>query len=136
MSISGQATRQEKIIVAIRTTSFRLDIPLASYNSESGTIDPLSLDSNYLITLLKLSNLKFKDNEQRKESLMAALQSLKEQEVEPAIETKEERRIRKRQEGLRLQASTSAIKGNYSTGEGIRYGDTLLDDDDDDDSSD
>ena len=136
MSISGHATRQEKIIVAIRTTSFRLDIPLASYNSESGTIEPLSLDSNYLITLLKLSNLKFKDNEQRKESLMTALQSLKEQQVEPATETKEERRIRKRQEGLRLQASTSAIKGNYSTGEGIRYGDTLLDDDDDDDSSD
>ena len=136
MSISGHATRQEKIIVAIRTTSFRLDIPLASYNSESGTIEPLSLDSNYLITLLKLSNLKFRDNEQRKESLMTALQSLKEQQVEPATETKEQRRIRKRQEGLRLQASTSAIKGNYSTGEGIRYGDTLLDDDDDDDSSD
>lgn len=134
MSISGHATPQEKIIVAVRTTSFRLDIPLASYDSESGTINPLSSDTNYLTTLLTLANLKFKENEQRKKSLMTALQSLTEQQTEITKETKEERRLRKREEGLRLQASTKAIKGNYSTGEGIRYGDTL--DDDDDKSSD
>lgn len=134
MSISGHATPQEKIIVAVRTTSFRLDIPLASYDSESGTINPLSSDTNYLTTLLTLANLKFKENEQRKKSLMTALQSLTEQQTEITKETKEGRRLRKREEGLRLQASTKAIKGNYSTGEGIRYGDTL--DDDDDKSSD
>jgi len=134
MSISGHATPQEKIIVAIRTTSFRIDIPLASYNSESGTVKPLGFDNNYLFTLLKLANLKFHENEQRKDSLMTALQSLTEPQAEEVKETKEERRLRKREEGLRLQASSKAIKGNYSTGEGIRYGDTL--DDDDDESSD
>jgi hypothetical protein len=130
MSISGHATPQEKIIVAIRTTSFRLDIPLASYNSESSTINPLGLESNYLRTLLNLANLKFKENEQRKESLLTALQYLKEKQYETTKETKEERRIRKQKEGLKVQASTKAIKGSYSTGEGIRYGDTLDDDDD------
>lgn len=60
---------------------------------------------------------------------MAALQSLQEKPVEQAKETKVARRIRKREEGLRLQASSKGISGNYSTGEGIRYGDTLLNDD-------
>lgn len=133
MSISSQGTPQEKIIVAIRTTAFRLDIPLASYHSESGAINSLGLTSEYLITLLKLANLRFKENEQRKDLLMMTLRELNKQPTEPAKETKEERRVRKREEGLKLQASTKAILGNYSTGEGIRYGDTL---DDDNESSD
>jgi hypothetical protein len=129
MSISGYATPQQKVIIAIRTTSLHLDIPLASYDSETNTVIPLGLTATYLYSLLKLANVKFKENERRKVSLMAALQSFQEQPVKQAKETKEARRIRKREEGLRLQASLKGISGNYSTGEGIRYGDTLLNDD-------
>jgi tRNA(Phe) wybutosine-synthesizing methylase Tyw3 len=116
MSISGYATPQEKIIVAIRTTSLHLDIPLASYDSETSTVMLLGLTATYLGNLLNLANIKFKENEQRKDSLIAALQSLQEQPVEQVKETKEARRIRKREEGLRLQASSSkGITGNDST---------------------
>jgi tRNA(Phe) wybutosine-synthesizing methylase Tyw3 len=78
MSISGHATPQEKIMVAIRTTSLHLDIPLASYDSETSTVMLLGLTATYLGNLLNLANIKFKENEQRKDSLIAALQSLQE----------------------------------------------------------
>jgi tRNA wybutosine-synthesizing protein 3 len=136
MSISGHGTPQEKVIVAIRTNSLHLDIPLASYDSKWSTVIPLGLSAIYLRSLLKLANRRFKENERRKESLVVALQSLLDHPglVGQVKETKEVRRMRKREEGLRLQASSRGITGNYSTGEGIQYGDTLFNDDDEDSS--
>jgi tRNA(Phe) wybutosine-synthesizing methylase Tyw3 len=117
MSISGAATPKEKIIVAVRTTAIRLEIPLATCDV-NGRIRPFGLSQEYLNTLVKLVNDKFEENEVRKKSLLASLRlafEMRESQSMDGItqtETKDERRIRKRKEGLMLQQAASRIKGN------------------------
>jgi hypothetical protein len=117
MSISGAATPKEKIIVAVRTTAIRLEIPLATCDG-NGRIRPFGLSQEYLNTLVKLVNGKFEENEVRKQSLLASLRlafKMKESHSMDGItqtETKDERRIRKRKEGLMLQQAASRIKDN------------------------
>jgi tRNA wybutosine-synthesizing protein 3 len=104
IAISGFATAQEKIIVAIRTNAIRLDVPLGIYNPQTRHIHLSGLGAEYLHSLLKLVNVKFGENESRKENLVKALQhAFNATESQSPAETKEERRLRKREEGLRLQ---------------------------------
>jgi hypothetical protein len=130
LSISGAATPREKIIVAIRTTAIRLDIPLASCDTNS-IIRPFGLTGEYLETLFILVNDKFDENEARKQSLLASLRrafvSHQTQAVLQQIpsETKDQRRIRKRIEGLKLQETSSRVKEN--TNEDDEDPDDILD---------
>jgi len=113
ISISSVSTPQEKVLVAIRTTAIRLDIPLASYNAETQIIHPLDLSQEYLIFLLKLVNDTFHENELRKQNLLETLRkSFTTSKVESTSETKEERRIKKRQEGLKRQAACNQANDN------------------------
>jgi tRNA wybutosine-synthesizing protein 3 len=113
ISISSTSRPQEKVLVAIRTTAIRLDIPLASYDTSRQTIRPLGLTRAYLLALLHLVNDKFADNELRKQNLFETLQkSFSSSKVTATQETKEERKIRKRRQGLRAQASLQGNKHN------------------------
>jgi tRNA wybutosine-synthesizing protein 3 len=104
IAISGAATSQEKIIVAIRTNSIRLDVPLGVYNAQTGYIHTFGLGAEYLHSLLQLVKVKFGENDSRKENLVKALQhAFNATESQSPAETKEEKRLRKREEGLRLQ---------------------------------
>jgi tRNA(Phe) wybutosine-synthesizing methylase Tyw3 len=107
LSISAAGTPQEKIIAAIRTTAIRLDVPLASFDTITRTVRPFGLNHAYLITLINLVNEKFHENEIRKQKLFNSLQELFSLQGS-VVETKEERRVRKRMEGLQLQASQKA----------------------------
>jgi tRNA(Phe) wybutosine-synthesizing methylase Tyw3 len=106
MSISSATTPQEKVIVAIRTTAIRLDVPLAAYDTETRSLRPFGLGRGYLITLFNLVNAKFRENELRKQALLESLRrSISTESFATLPETKEERRIKKRQEGLKRQAA-------------------------------
>jgi tRNA(Phe) wybutosine-synthesizing methylase Tyw3 len=114
IALSGVATAQEKIIVAIRTNAVRLDVPLGDYNPQTGYIHLFGLGAEYLNSLLKLVNVKFGENESRKENLVKALQhKFKATESQSPAETKEERRRRKREEGLRLQGLKNQKQVTY-----------------------
>jgi tRNA(Phe) wybutosine-synthesizing methylase Tyw3 len=104
IAISSVAAAQEKIVVAIRTNAIRLDVPLGVYIPQTGCIHLFGLGTEYLHSLIKLVNIKFGENESRKETLVKALQhAFSAIESQSLAETKEERRARKREEGLRLQ---------------------------------
>jgi len=109
ISISAVATPQEKVLAAIRTTAIRVDVPLASCVGENQTIRPFGLTREYLVNLLKIINDKFEENEQRKKKLLASLKEAHAQHTSTASETKDQRKARKREEGLRLQAAKSEI---------------------------
>jgi tRNA(Phe) wybutosine-synthesizing methylase Tyw3 len=116
ISISSTSTPQEKVLVAIRTTAIRLDIPLAYYDENNRTIRLLGLTRGYLCNLFGLVNDKFQENEERKQSLIEALQkSFTSPKVESTQDTKEERRIEKRLEGLRKQAAGKQVNNVTTT---------------------
>lgn len=106
ISVSGLGSLQEKVLVAIRTTAIRAEIPLASYDSETYEIRPFNLTHEYLVNLISIINEKFVENNLRKEKLQHHLRLLFNiQESISMDETKEERRNRKRLEGLETQAT-------------------------------
>ena len=126
ISVSAVGTPQEKALVAIRTTAIRADVPLASYDGENQTIRPFGLTREYLLILLQIINDKFEENEQRKQRLLGSLNEVQAQQTTTASETKDQRRTRKREEGLKLQAAKSEIPHNTTRNEG--EGDDILDD--------
>lgn len=106
ISISGLGSPQEKVLVGIRTTAIRAEIPLASYDRETSEIRPFGLTCEYLLNLISIMNEKFAENNSRKQKLQDHLRSLfSTQEFNSLNETKEQRRNRKRLEGLQTQAS-------------------------------
>jgi tRNA(Phe) wybutosine-synthesizing methylase Tyw3 len=127
MSLSSPSTPHEKVLVAIRTTAIRLDIPLASYDTNANILRPLGVSRGYLISLLRLVNEKFSDNEMRKENLLATIRKTFQSERKTTPETKEERRLRKRQEGLKVQAANNQEKRSSADTQDIEYEDTLDD---------
>jgi tRNA wybutosine-synthesizing protein 3 len=116
ISISSTSTPQEKVLVAIRTTAIRLDIPLACYDEDNQDIRFLGLTRVYLSNLFGLVNGKFQENEERKQRLIEALQkSFSSPRIESTQATKEERRMKKRLEGLRKQAAGKHVNDVTAT---------------------
>jgi tRNA(Phe) wybutosine-synthesizing methylase Tyw3 len=106
MSVSVVGNPQEKVLVAIRTNAIRLEIPLASFDQDSEEIRPFGVTRQYLLNLIAIINEKFVENESRKQKLLRELQLLfSSQQIESPDESKEERRNRKRLEGLQVQAA-------------------------------
>ena len=106
ISVSGLGSLQEKVLVAIRTTAIRAEIPLAWYDSETYEIQPFNLTREYLVNLISIINEKFVKNNLRKEKLQHHLRLLFNTHESVSVdETKEERRNRKRLEGLQTQAT-------------------------------
>jgi tRNA wybutosine-synthesizing protein 3 len=103
MSISASGTPQEKILVGIRTTAIRVDIPIAVYDDR--VVRPLGLTRGYLNWLFHFLDDKFQENERRKQALFISVQN-QFTKTAPAVESKDDRRIRKRMEGLKLQAQS------------------------------
>ena len=128
IAISAVATPQEKILVAFRTTAIRLDIPLGAYDEQSRHLSLFGLGVEYLRSLLKLVNIKFRENESRKDNLFKALQqSFNTTVLHRPAETKEERRTRKREEGIKLQRRKNQIQTtNYDQNENIDALDSYL----------
>jgi tRNA(Phe) wybutosine-synthesizing methylase Tyw3 len=109
ISISGLNTAQEKVIVAVRTTSFRLDVPLASYDEQSQLIRPFGFSRDNLASLIFQIDEMFRANTDRKDRLVHSLrEAFQSQILQVGLETKEERRARKRIEGMHLQAAKNA----------------------------
>ena len=130
ISTSSLGTPHEKVLVAIRTTAIRADIPLATYDIE---IRPLGLTREYLVNLITIINEKFVENNLRRQNLEDNLRRLFDtHETHFPHETKEERRNRKRLEGLQTQAArkdnpTELIENNESPGLDILSDDVHLD---------
>ncbi|KAK9373171.1 methyltransferase TYW3-domain-containing protein [Lipomyces chichibuensis] len=89
-------------ILAVRC-SLRIDAPVG-YLSTSGDSVVLLVDDNYLKTLMQMSIERFTENRRRTDRFFEGVKkSFNLGDVEERVETKEERRIRKREEGLRKQ---------------------------------
>jgi tRNA(Phe) wybutosine-synthesizing methylase Tyw3 len=102
VSISALDSQQEKVLVAIRTTAIRMEVPLASYNEEISTVSPFGLTSSFLVSLIKIINCKFDENERRKQKLLQSLQQFFQKQCNQEVkETKQERWERMRAEGLK-----------------------------------
>lgn len=113
ISISAVGTPQEKVLAAIRTTAIRLDVPLACYVGKNGTIRPFGLSREYLVNLFNIINNKFEENELRKLKLFNSLRDLfSTLQSAPSSETKDQRRARKREDGLKLQAAKNQMQSN------------------------
>jgi tRNA wybutosine-synthesizing protein 3 len=113
ISISALGTPQEKVLAAIRTTAIRLDVPLACYFGENGAIRPFGLTREYLVNLFNLINNKFEENELRKLKLFKSLQdSFSIPQSASSNETKDQRRVRKREDGLKLQTAKNQMPHN------------------------
>ena len=128
MSISTPATPQEKILVAIRTSAIRLDIPLGSFDVDNQTVRPFGLAKVYLANLLRMVNEKFCENERRKHALFTSLENAFEKPKCSTPETKEERRARKRAEGLSLQKNAGLEKiktSNFNRDHNYTFGSTI-----------
>lgn len=96
-------TPSRRHMLAIRSTH-KIDTPIA-YLDHDGSIRSL-VDPTYLYTLVLMSNDKFTSNQNR----MNAFEQIMEKEVqqrtiEVSTETKEQRRERKRREGMARQQS-------------------------------
>jgi len=63
----------------------------------------------------------------RKENLLATIRKTFQSERKTTPETKEERRLRKRQEGLKVQAANNQEKRSSADTQDIEYEDTLDD---------
>jgi|SRR5271163_682545 len=106
ISVSGLQAPAEKILVAIRTTAIRVDVPLAICDPEKSTIQLFGLTRGFLLSLLSIINDKFAENGTRKIKLVQMFrQTCIAEQPRGSMETKDERRVRKREEGLNLQAS-------------------------------
>lgn len=111
-------------IVAIRI-SIRLDVPIG-YLDESGAPGEHKLvcfvDESYLEIITKLSVDRFNENEKRMGALFKAIEAM---EVKPAVqkETFEQRRERKRREGLERQRLKSEAQA-AGAGQQDAQGDT------------
>lgn len=125
ISVSSVGTPQEKVLVAIRTTAIRADVPLASYDGENQSIRPFGLTREYFLNLLQIINDKFEKNQLRKQKLLTSLNEVHARQTTTPSETKDQRRARKREEGLKLQATKSEIQHNTTHNE---RGDEILDD--------
>jgi tRNA wybutosine-synthesizing protein 3 len=129
ISISALGTPQEKVLVAVRTTAIGIQIPLACYEEETRTVKPFGLTRSYLVHIIRIINDKFQDNDLRKQRLFASLQeTFTNQPSEVFKESKEERRTRKRLEGLKLQAMGRKVHGDNSHERSTQETDTLYDD--------
>ena len=126
ISVSSVGTPQEKVLVAVRTTAIRADVPLASYDGEYQSIRPFGLTREYFLNLIQIINDKFEKNELRKQKLLTLLNEVHAQQTTTPSETKDQRRARKREEGLKLQATKSKIQ--HDTTHNEREGDAILDD--------
>jgi tRNA wybutosine-synthesizing protein 3 len=94
-------------LVAIRI-SIKLDIPIGYLNVESQDV---FVTEEYLNLVTKLSLERFKENEKKLKQLYDAIEVLN-TTVEQHIETKEERRDRKRREGLERQQKQQEEKSS------------------------
>src|SRR5271155_591261 len=74
ISVSALGSQQEKVLIAIRTTAIRLDVPLAAYHGDTRTVRPLGLTHAYLVSLFNLINDRFNENEKRKQDLFNLVQ--------------------------------------------------------------
>lgn len=111
ISISASGTLQEKVIVAIRTSAIRTDVPLASYDRDAQEIRPFELNRGYLIRLLSLINERFQENELRRRHLYNLLHKALRNPTANA-ETKDQRRTRKRAEGIKQKPAGSQNQEN------------------------
>lgn len=87
--------------VAIRT-SLSLDVPIGVYNEADGRVVPL-VDANYIRILTKLAHDRFLENERKTQLLYDKINTeivLAKPAEKAHVETKEERKARKIQEGM------------------------------------
>ncbi|KAI9495415.1 methyltransferase TYW3-domain-containing protein [Zychaea mexicana] len=111
---SGITASRTREMLAIRSTH-KIDTPIGYVDTKSGDIKCL-VDPTYLFLLLHMSNAKFTQNAERMKAFEEMM--LKEVEVKDAVsvaETKEERRERKRKEGLAKAATVSNNKEKINT---------------------
>ncbi|KAK9489307.1 methyltransferase TYW3-domain-containing protein [Lipomyces doorenjongii] len=89
-------------ILAVRC-SLRIDAPVGYLSTAGDSVVPL-VDDNYLKTLMQMSIERFIENRRRADRFFEGVKkSFNLGDVEERVETKEARRIRKREEGLRRQ---------------------------------
>ncbi|KAK9366328.1 tRNA wybutosine-synthesizing protein [Lipomyces kononenkoae] len=89
-------------IVAVRC-SLRIDAPVGYLSPSGESIVPL-VDDNYLKTLMQMSIERYMENRRRTDRFFESLKkSFNLGDANKSVESKEERRIRKREEGLRKQ---------------------------------
>ncbi|KAJ2961262.1 hypothetical protein NQZ79_g3505 [Umbelopsis isabellina] len=96
---SGITPSKTRHMLAIRSTH-KLDVPIASVDPTTQRIH-LLVDTTYLYVLLRLSNQKFTQNIDRMKKFEQAVET--QLLVKDQMETKEQRRERKRREGLERQ---------------------------------
>lgn len=96
---SGITPSKARHMLAIRSTH-KLDTPIAYVDASTGHIYCL-VDLSYIHLLLCMSNEKFEQNMQRMKAFEAMIEKeIQERNTVSAGETKEERRERKRKEGM------------------------------------
>ena len=76
ISISALNTASEKVLLAIRTTAIRADVPLASYEGNNRIIRPFGLSDGYIASLLRILNEKFDENAFRRGKLFTSIQEM------------------------------------------------------------
>lgn len=94
-------------IVGVRI-SIKLDVPIGYLNEEENLA--LVVSKGYLELLTKLSLDRFQENERKIAQLYGAIEKMSNVEVKKAVESKEERRIRKVAEGLERRECVKAQK--------------------------
>jgi len=106
ISVSGLQSPAEKILLAIRTTAIRVDVPLGIRDPETPRIRLFGVTDEFLLSVLDIVNDKFMENDARKVKLVQKFRQMCiEEQSRRNVETKDERRKRKRAEGLGLQAT-------------------------------
>ena len=114
ISFSGLGTTSEKVLIAIRTTAVRVDVPLASYDGETRTIRPFGSSEGYLINLPRILNEKFDQNESRKAKLFQSLQQLLIPKSSAAVEeTPDEPKTRTRKHGRKFHVAKNRAKKGF-----------------------
>lgn len=95
--------------VAIRI-SIRLDVPIGFWNQDGEIVSVV--DESYIKMITKLTYDRFLENERKMELLRTRIDEeiMKVKEKEPKIETKEERKQRKMQEGLARRDDVRKVK--------------------------
>jgi tRNA wybutosine-synthesizing protein 3 len=74
ISVSALESVQEKVLVAVRTTAIRAEVPLASYSKPHHGVVPFNGVSHaFLACMIHIINDKFEENERRKQKLFLSL---------------------------------------------------------------
>lgn len=88
----------------------RIEMPIARLDTTTHSIVPLVSDDYIEKVLIPLSSEMFKKNSSKMAKLMAAVVAAEPGPASAVPETKDERRLRKRREGLALKAQKEKAK--------------------------